>query len=135
MFHSFALYGDAKLGPHEVNALSRSFVNKDDFAIEATGKRLRKTSDADSQSSHASLQPHVDDVGRHKILVDAYTQLASINATRGKVHINELLTLANSFLSKKDRIFQSPEIEVILHKLQDENRLMYDESKRDIHFL
>ena len=31
MFHSFALYGDAKLGPHEVNALSRSFVNKDDF--------------------------------------------------------------------------------------------------------
>lgn len=134
-FLSFALYGDAKLGPHEVNALSRSFVNKDDFAIEATGKRLRKTSDADSQSSHASLQPHVDDVGRHKILVDAYTQLASINATRGKVHINELLTLANSFLSKKDRIFQSPEIEVILHKLQDENRLMYDESKRDIHFL
>ena len=99
--------------------------------MEATGKRLRKTSDADSQSSHASLQPHVDDVGRHKILVDAYTQLASINATRGKVHINELLTLANSFLSKKDRIFQSPEIEVILHKLQDENRLMYDESKRN----
>jgi hypothetical protein len=47
------------------------------------------------------------------------------------VHINELLTLANSFLSKKDRIFQSPEIEVILHKLQDENRLMYDESKRN----
>mmetsp|Transcript_7984 Transcript_7984/g.22424 ORF Transcript_7984/g.22424 Transcript_7984/m.22424 type:complete len:287 (+) Transcript_7984:1561-2421(+) len=30
-FLSFALYGDAKLGPHEVNALSRSFVNKDDF--------------------------------------------------------------------------------------------------------
>ena len=31
MFHSFALYGDAKLGPHEVNASSSSFVNKDDF--------------------------------------------------------------------------------------------------------
>ena len=46
------------------------------------------------------MQPHVDDVGRHKILVDAYTQLASINATRGKVHINERFLHPDPYMPK-----------------------------------
>ena len=74
-------------------------------------------------------QAHAD--MHYRIIVDAYTMLASTRAaTQGKVHVTELLTLANSYVSKRDAIIQLKDVELILLKLQAENRLMYDETNR-----
>jgi len=54
---------------------------------------------------------------------------------QGKVHISELLALADSFVDHWDKKFQLAEIELVLLDLQGLNRLMYDETNRDIHFL
>lgn len=63
-------------------------------------------------------------------MVDAYTGLASTHEIQEKVHITELLLAANSLITKRDAPFQIAEVEVILRKLQSENRLMYDETNR-----
>lgn len=74
---------------------------------------------------HSCIEPK-----RHKIMVDAYTGLASTHEIQEKVHITELLLAANSLITKRDAPFQIAEVEVILRKLQSENRLMYDETNR-----
>ena len=74
-------------------------------------------------------QAHTD--MHYKVIVDAYTMLASTHAAaHGKVNIAELSTLANSYMSPEDAIIRLDEIELILLKLQAENRLMYDETNR-----
>ena len=79
--------------------------------------------DGGPHQAHADMQ--------YRIIVDAYTMLASTRATtQGKVHVTELLTLANSYVSNRDAIIQLKEIELVLLKLQAENRLMYDETNR-----
>lgn len=74
------------------------------------------------------------DTERQKYVVDACSRLAS-QATQGKVHITEVLTLANSLLGSDGQNFELPEIEFVLLEFQGKNRLMYDETNRDIHFL
>ena len=49
---------------------------------------------------------------------------------QGKVHISELLALADSFVDHWDKKFQLAEIELVLLDLQGLNRLMYDETNR-----
>ena len=65
-------------------------------------------------------------------MVDAYTSLASNNEMQEKVHVTKLISVANSLIADKDALFQLDEIEVILRKLQSENRLMYDETNREM---
>ena len=70
------------------------------------------------------------DPRRHKIMVDAYASIASAHEIQERAHVTELLLAANSSITQKDIPFQMAEIEVILRKLQSENRLMYDETNR-----
>jgi|Transcript_3333 hypothetical protein len=105
---------------------------------ESTAKRAR--------TNHRDSEPHVNDgvqsfcadhidPSRFKIMLDAYSHLASMHQVQEKIHVMELLTIANSLISEQDNAFELVELEVILRKLQTENRLMYDETNRDIHFL
>lgn len=74
------------------------------------------------------------DAERQKYIVDACSRLAS-QATQGKVHVTEVLTLANSLLGSDGQNFELPDIEFVLLELQGKNRLMYDETNCEIHFL
>lgn len=123
-FLSFALYGDTQLCKTHIGSV---LVPP---AEEAKSKRPRISSDI---SIATSLKPQ--NAKRHKYVVDAYSHLASVYAMQGKVHISELLALADSFVDHWDKKFQLAEIELVLLDLQGLNRLMYDETNRDIHFL
>jgi len=125
-FLSFALYGDTQLSNTHV---SPALVPQAKEA-EAKSKRPRMSSDISIATS-----PQPQNAKRHKYVVDAYTHLASVYAMQGKVHISELLALADSFVEHWDKKFQLAEIELVLLDLQGLNRLMYDETNRDIHFL
>lgn len=120
------MYGDIKLSGGDVNpALIPT-------AVEAKSKRPRMSND---MSAALSLKSHAEDVKRRKHIVDAYSHLASVYSTQGKAHISELLTLADSFLGHWEDNFQVAETELVLLELQGSNKLMYDETNRDIHFL
>jgi DNA replication licensing factor MCM3 len=133
MFLSYALYGDTKL---ESKSKSISPLVKKLHAEESVNKRPRIGEiNRNIPSIDVGLRQAYTDM-HYKVIVDAYTMLASTHAAaHGKVHIAELSTLANSYMSPEDAIIRLDEIELILLKLQAENRLMYDETNRDIHFL
>jgi len=132
MFLSYALYGDTKLesktalrppleAKARVEVAEESVIDKRPRIGE--GNQNISSFDGGPHQAHADMQ--------YRIIVDAYTMLASTRATtQGKVHVTELLTLANSYVSKRDAIIQLKEIELVLLKLQAENRLMYDETNR-----
>jgi hypothetical protein len=136
-FLSFALYGDVQLEDTKSNLISPTKL-RNDFA-EIASKRPRINPHDSLVESLATDVIHPGtltciDPKRHKIMIDAYASLASIHEIQEKVHVTELLLAANS-LTHKDTPFQMTEVEVILRKLQSENRLMYDETNREIHFL
>jgi len=118
-FLSFALYGDIKLSDGDVNPAP---TPQD---IKATNKCPRM-----SMSVAVGLKPPANDAERRKRVIDAYSHLASVHSTQGKVHISELLTLADSFLEHWEVNFQLAEIELVLLELQGSNKLMYDEKTR-----
>lgn len=141
-FLSFALYGDVQLEDDisESKLISTQMKLRNDVVVETASKRPRidphnttigrMSANLIHSGPHSCIEPK-----RHKIMVDAYTGLASTHEIQEKVHITELLLAANSLITKRDAPFQIAEVEVILRKLQSENRLMYDETNRDIHFL
>ena len=109
------------------------------------GNRLRaqveESNAKRARTNHRDSEPHVNDgvqsfcadhidPSRFKIMLDAYSHLASMHQVQEKIHVMELLTIANSLISEQDNAFELVELEVILRKLQTENRLMYDETNR-----
>ena len=89
---------------------------------ELTAKRAR--------TNHRDSEPHVNDgvqsdcadhidPSRFKIMLDAYSHLASMHQVQEKIHVMELLTIANSLISEQDNAFELVELEVILRKLHN----------------
>lgn len=141
-FLSYALYGDAKFDNHldEGDPVLKPQVSNGNQQVSENVKKRTKVQEDSldvSQLNH-SAKYHFDanlSTRRHILVVESFTRLASIYATQGKVHISELMRLTNSYLSQDDGAFQQIEIERSLLKLQSENRLMYDETNREVHFL
>lgn len=125
-FLSFALYGDLQLDDVQ---------SKPGHVRETVTKRVFVTQHGDTHENKLTELSNRIHSNRYKLILDAYANLASNQHTQEKVHITQLLSAANSLVMGHDPLFDLDEVEVMLRKLQTENRLMYDESNRDVHFL